>query len=57
MLRGNDKQGRPATPFTFAYEVTLEIEEKVQPAKASFGINSVSKDLAEGVNERTLIVP
>jgi hypothetical protein len=29
----------------------------VQPAKASFGINSVSKALAEGVNEKTIIVP
>jgi hypothetical protein len=44
-------------PVTFAYKVALEIEEKVQPAKASFGINSVSKNLAEAVNEKRIIVP
>ena len=44
-------------PLTFAYKVALEIEEKVQPARASFAINSVSKNLAEGVAEGTLITP
>jgi hypothetical protein len=44
-------------PLTFAYKVALEIEEKVQPAKASFATNTVAKNLAEGVNERWIIVP
>ena len=44
-------------PLTFAYKVALEIEEKVQPARASFAINSVSKNLAEGVAEGRLITP
>lgn len=44
-------------PLTFAYKVALEIEEKVQPAKASVAINTVAKNLAEGVNLKTIIVP
>ena len=44
-------------PLTFAYKVALEIEEKVQPAKASAAINTVAKNLAEGINVRTIIVP
>lgn len=44
-------------PLTFAYKVALEIEEKVQPAKASFEINTVAKNLAEGMNLKTIILP
>ena len=44
-------------PLTFAYKVALEIEEKAQPARAPFAINSVAKNLAEATNERTIIVP
>lgn len=44
-------------PLTYAYRVTLEIEEKVQPAPAGQQINLVSKNLAEGLNLNALIVP
>ncbi len=43
-------------PLTFAYKVMLEIEEKAQPAKAPFAINSVAKDLAEALNSGTIIL-
>ncbi len=44
-------------PLTFAYKVTLDIEAKVQPAPASTAVNSVSKDLAEGLGVATLYTP
>lgn len=44
-------------PLTYAYRVTLEIEEKVQPAPAPFAVNAVSKNLAEGLDTGSIILP
>ncbi len=44
-------------PLTFAYKVTLDIEAKVQPAPASTAINTISKNLAEGLDIGTLYTP
>jgi hypothetical protein len=37
--------------------VALEIEEQVQPAPASFQVNSVSKDLAEAIDVGSIYLP
>jgi hypothetical protein len=44
-------------PVTYAYRVTLEIEEKVQPAPANMQVNLVSKNLAEALDLDEITLP
>jgi hypothetical protein len=44
-------------PVTFAYKVTLEIEEKAQPAPPTFAQAAVSKNLAEALDVGSIYLP